>query len=138
MKPIQHIRRFAGVLAGLAAALVAFGATPAFATTAAARAGAGAPPGPVALAAGRGVPGSGRCPGPHGGPHGRHRRHARLADHPDRRRGRPARGHGGGARGPGASQPPEGSHCGRLSHAANEAAPASDSMTTVVLAPLTR
>ena len=32
MKPIQHIRRFAGVLAGLAAALVAFGATPAFAT----------------------------------------------------------------------------------------------------------
>ena len=32
MRPIQHIRRFAGVLAGLAAALVAFGATPAFAT----------------------------------------------------------------------------------------------------------
>ena len=32
MKPIQHIRRFAGVLAGLAAALVAFGATSAFAT----------------------------------------------------------------------------------------------------------
>jgi hypothetical protein len=32
MNPIQHIRRFAGVLAGLAAALVAFGATPAFAT----------------------------------------------------------------------------------------------------------
>ena len=34
MNPIQHIRRFAGVLArraGLAAALVAFGATPAFA-----------------------------------------------------------------------------------------------------------
>jgi hypothetical protein len=32
MNPIQCIRRFAGVLAGLAAALVAFGATPAFAT----------------------------------------------------------------------------------------------------------
>ena len=32
MNPIQHIRRFAGVLAGLAAALVAFGATPAFAS----------------------------------------------------------------------------------------------------------
>jgi len=32
MRPIQHIRRFAGVLAGLAAALVAFGVTPAFAT----------------------------------------------------------------------------------------------------------
>ena len=32
MRLIQHIRRFAGVLAGLAAALVAFGATPAFAT----------------------------------------------------------------------------------------------------------
>jgi len=32
MGPIQHIRRFVGVLAGLAAALVAFGATPAFAT----------------------------------------------------------------------------------------------------------
>jgi hypothetical protein len=34
MNPIQHIRRFAGVLArltGLAAALVAFGTTPAFA-----------------------------------------------------------------------------------------------------------
>jgi len=32
MNPIQRIRRFAGVLAGLAAALVAFGATAAFAT----------------------------------------------------------------------------------------------------------
>ena len=32
MNPIQYIRRFAGVLAGLAVALVAFGATPAFAT----------------------------------------------------------------------------------------------------------
>jgi hypothetical protein len=32
MNPLQSIRRFAGVLAGLAAALVAFGATPAFAT----------------------------------------------------------------------------------------------------------
>ena len=32
MNPIQYLRRFAGVLAGLAAALVAFGATPAFAT----------------------------------------------------------------------------------------------------------
>jgi len=31
MNPIQHIRRFAAVVAGLAAALVAFGATPAFA-----------------------------------------------------------------------------------------------------------
>ena len=31
MNPIRHIRRFAAVLAGLAAALVAFGATPAFA-----------------------------------------------------------------------------------------------------------
>ena len=39
MKPIQHIRRFAGVLAGPAAALVAFGATPAFATR--------PPPGPA-------------------------------------------------------------------------------------------
>jgi hypothetical protein len=32
MNPIQCLRRSAGVLAGLAAALVAFGATPAFAT----------------------------------------------------------------------------------------------------------
>jgi hypothetical protein len=32
MHPLRHIRRLAGVLAGLAAALVAFGATPAFAT----------------------------------------------------------------------------------------------------------
>jgi hypothetical protein len=31
MTPIQHIRRFASLLAGLAAALVAFGSTPAFA-----------------------------------------------------------------------------------------------------------
>ena len=31
MNPIRHIRRFAAVLAGLAAALVAFGAAPAFA-----------------------------------------------------------------------------------------------------------
>ena len=31
MNPIRHIRRFAGVLAGLVAALVALGATPAFA-----------------------------------------------------------------------------------------------------------
>jgi len=31
MNPIRHIRRFAAVLAGLAAALVAVGATPAFA-----------------------------------------------------------------------------------------------------------
>ena len=31
MNPIRHIRRIAAVLAGLAAALVAFGATPAFA-----------------------------------------------------------------------------------------------------------
>ena len=31
MHPIQHIRRFAAALAGLAAALVAFSATPAFA-----------------------------------------------------------------------------------------------------------
>jgi hypothetical protein len=34
MSPIRHIRRIAGVLAGLAAALVAFGATPALATLA--------------------------------------------------------------------------------------------------------
>jgi hypothetical protein len=33
MKPIHHIRRIAGVLAGLAAALVALGTTPAFAMT---------------------------------------------------------------------------------------------------------
>ena len=39
MKPIRRIRRFAGVLAGPAAALVAFGATPAFATR--------PPPGPA-------------------------------------------------------------------------------------------
>jgi hypothetical protein len=32
MHPLRHIRRLAGVLAGLAAALVAFGATPAFAS----------------------------------------------------------------------------------------------------------
>jgi hypothetical protein len=31
MNPVRRIRRFAGVLAALAAALVAFGATPAFA-----------------------------------------------------------------------------------------------------------
>ena len=31
MNPLKHIRRFAAVLAGLAGALVAFGATPAFA-----------------------------------------------------------------------------------------------------------
>ena len=62
---------------------------------------------------------------------------AGLADHPDRRRGRPARGGGGGARGPGAGQPPAGGDRGRLNQA-NEAAQASDSMTTVVLAPLTR
>ena len=31
MKPVRHIRRFAAVLSGLAAALVAFGAAPAFA-----------------------------------------------------------------------------------------------------------
>ena len=31
MNPIHHIRRLAGILAGLAAALVAFGLTPAFA-----------------------------------------------------------------------------------------------------------
>jgi hypothetical protein len=34
MSPIRHIRRIAGVLAGLAGALVALGATPAFATLA--------------------------------------------------------------------------------------------------------
>jgi hypothetical protein len=32
MNPIQHLRRLAAVVAGLAAALVAFGATPAFAS----------------------------------------------------------------------------------------------------------
>jgi hypothetical protein len=32
MNPIQHIRRFAAVVASLATALVAFGATPAFAS----------------------------------------------------------------------------------------------------------
>ena len=32
MNPIQHIRRLAAAVAGLAAALVAFGATPAFAS----------------------------------------------------------------------------------------------------------
>jgi len=32
MNPIQHLRRFAAVVAGLAAAVVAFGATPAFAS----------------------------------------------------------------------------------------------------------
>jgi hypothetical protein len=32
MNPIQHLRRFAAVVAGLAAAVVAFGAAPAFAS----------------------------------------------------------------------------------------------------------
>jgi hypothetical protein len=32
MNPIQHLRRFAAVVAGLAAAMVAFGAVPAFAS----------------------------------------------------------------------------------------------------------
>jgi len=32
MNPFQHLRRFAAVVAGLAAAVVAFGATPAFAS----------------------------------------------------------------------------------------------------------
>jgi hypothetical protein len=32
MNPIQHLRRFAAVVAGLAAAVVALGATPAFAS----------------------------------------------------------------------------------------------------------
>jgi hypothetical protein len=32
MNPFQHLRRFAAAVAGLAAALVAFGATPAFAS----------------------------------------------------------------------------------------------------------
>jgi hypothetical protein len=48
MNAIRHIRRLAGVLAGLAGALVAFGATPAFASI--------PHPGP-------GDPGSGVAPG---------------------------------------------------------------------------
>ena len=42
MSPIQHLRRFAAVVAGLAAAVVAFGATPAFASL---PPGYGGPPG---------------------------------------------------------------------------------------------
>jgi hypothetical protein len=50
MNPIQHLRRFAAVVAGLAAALVAFGATPAFASLPPGHggpAGAPVPPAPV-------------------------------------------------------------------------------------------
>jgi hypothetical protein len=47
MNPIQHLRRFAAVVAGLAAALVAFGAAPAFASL---------PPGHGGPAAGTALP----------------------------------------------------------------------------------
>jgi hypothetical protein len=52
MNPIQHLRRFAAVVAGLAAAVVAFGATPAFASL---------PPG-YGGAAGRAAPPPGGTP----------------------------------------------------------------------------
>jgi hypothetical protein len=47
MNPIRHIRRFAAVLAGLAAALVAVGATPAFAKVMPPEGGGSAPSAPV-------------------------------------------------------------------------------------------
>jgi len=118
MGPIQHIRRFVGVLAGLAAALVAFGATPAFATLPPPEPAPASHPAlsPWQLVGGTPFRAVSR-------PTRSSVRHARLADHPDRRRGCPARGHGRGARGPGASQPPEGSHRGRLSRARERAIP---------------
>ena len=62
MNPIQHIRRIAAVLAGLAAALVACSTTPAFAMLAPPPGGEGpavAPPhlAPVHTVAGGGMPG---------------------------------------------------------------------------------
>jgi hypothetical protein len=47
MNPIRLIRRIAAVLAGLAAAVVAIGATPAFATVLPPRGAGSAPPAPV-------------------------------------------------------------------------------------------
>ena len=44
MNPIQHLRRFAAVVAGLAAAVVAFGATPAFASLPPVHGGPAGPP----------------------------------------------------------------------------------------------
>ena len=100
MHLIQRVRRFAA-LAGLAAGLVAFGTTPAFAMV--------MPPGwrrPRCRAAASGA-----------SPRRRHWRHARLADHPDRCRGCPTRGHGGGAPGSGTGYAPGGGYRGRLSDA---------------------
>jgi hypothetical protein len=60
MNLIQHIRRFAGVLAGLAGALVAFGATPAFASLPpepGGPAGSSVPPVPVHTIVAGGMPG---------------------------------------------------------------------------------
>jgi len=47
MNPIRHIRRIAAVLAGLAAALLALGVTPAFARVMPPEGGGSAPPAPV-------------------------------------------------------------------------------------------
>ena len=62
-------------------------------------------------------------------PHHRLQGYARLADHPYRRRGCPARGHGGGTGRPGTSQPPESNHCGRLNHVEELVPPARASVS---------
>lgn len=104
MNRIQCIRRLAGVLAGLASALLASAAAT-----------------PAALAV--------TLP-PLDGPAGTPAQHVpvtthiaviggtpRLADHPDRRRGRAARRHGGGAHRPGTKGTPAGDGGSRLNHA---------------------
>jgi hypothetical protein len=90
---MNRIRRIVAVLAGLAASVAVFAAT-----------------GPAASAMQVPVPGqhsprqswSGH-PGSH--PYGRHRRHAWLADHPHRRRGRAARRRASRSPGPGVRRP---------------------------------
>ena len=104
MNPIRHIRRFAGVLA----------AWPGWPLPGGARRYARLRHGGAST---RRACGRGRAAGPGlRRSYHRRRRHARLADHPDRGRGRPARGHGRGAPRPRAGHPPERDHHGRLSH----------------------
>src|SRR5215475_4683724 len=64
------------------------------------------------LAGGHDAPGHDHTAGR--GSHRRRRRHARLADRADRRRGRPARGHARGAGGPGPTHPAQGDRRERL------------------------
>ena len=120
MNPIRQIRRIAGVLAGACALLALAAASPAMAARI-------PDPGPASRSRTRG-PTSPRprpAPDPRRDPHRPGGRHARLADHPDRRRRRTAGGRGGGARGPGPGRPPARDRHGRLSHARRSSGAAS-------------